>query len=212
MATRRTCTLGRVWTITEAGSSFLHPHGRGSTGRGPRIRYRADSRIRRVDDKGEKMSKSVGNTISAVKATEQYGADILRLYVASMDYADDVRDRWRRGIKEMSEAYRKIRTDVSLPPGQPRGLRRIRPRARSTLDKLHEIDLWTLGRLNDVIRDVRAAYTRNSSSTGFTSGSIALFGGAFQLLPRCPERPLSYAEPSSMSRSPAASVRPGQIA
>ena len=61
-----------------------------------------------VDDKGEKMSKSVGNTISAVKATEQYGADVLRLYAASMDYSDDIRMS-ERGIKEMSEAYRKIR-------------------------------------------------------------------------------------------------------
>jgi len=54
------------------------------------------------------MAKSGGNAVSAVKATEQYGADVLRLYVASMDYADDVRMS-ERGIKEMSEAYRKIR-------------------------------------------------------------------------------------------------------
>ena len=40
--------------------------------------------------------------------TIQYGADVLRLYVASMDYADDISVS-ERGIKEMSEAYRKIR-------------------------------------------------------------------------------------------------------
>ena len=61
-----------------------------------------------VDEKGKKMAKSGGNAVSAVKATEQYGADVLRLYVASLDYADDVRMS-ERGIKEMSEAYRKIR-------------------------------------------------------------------------------------------------------
>ena len=61
-----------------------------------------------VDDKGEKMSKSLGNVVLAVKATEQYGADVLRLMVASMDYADDIRIS-ERGIKEMSESYRKIR-------------------------------------------------------------------------------------------------------
>ena len=44
-----------------------------------------------VDEQGKKMAKSGGNAVSAVKATEQYGADVLRLYVASLDYADDVR-------------------------------------------------------------------------------------------------------------------------
>ena len=109
-----------------------------------------------VDEKGEKMSKSVGNTISAVKATEQYGADVLRLYVASMDYADDVRMS-ERGIKEMSEAYRKIRNTFRYLLGNLEDYARFDP-ATVAPETLHEIDRWALGQLNGVIRDVRAAY------------------------------------------------------
>ena len=61
-----------------------------------------------VDDKGRKISKSEGNYIPADKMITSYGADVLRLYVASMDYANDISVS-ERGIKEMSEAYRKIR-------------------------------------------------------------------------------------------------------
>jgi isoleucyl-tRNA synthetase len=109
-----------------------------------------------VDEKGEKMSKSVGNTISAVEATEKYGADVLRLYVASMDYADDVRMS-ERGIKEMSEAYRKIRNTFRYLLGNLEDYARFDPGSIDTTT-LHEIDRWTLGQLNKVILDVRAAY------------------------------------------------------
>src|SRR5262249_17231077 len=109
-----------------------------------------------VDEKGEKMSKSVGNTISAVKATEQYGADVLRLYVASMDYADDVRMS-ERGIKEMSEAYRKVRNTFRYLLGNLEDYAKF-DTATVSPETLHAIDRWALGQLNGVIRDVRAAY------------------------------------------------------
>jgi len=109
-----------------------------------------------VDEHGEKMSKSVGNTISAVKATEQYGADVLRLYVASMDYADDVRVR-EAGIKEMADAYRKIRNTFRYLLGNLDDYRDFDP-AAVPFDSLQEIDRWALGQLNAVTRDVRSAY------------------------------------------------------
>jgi isoleucyl-tRNA synthetase len=109
-----------------------------------------------VDEKGEKMSKSVGNTISAVKATEQYGADVLRLYVASMDYADDVRMS-ERGIKEMSEAYRKIRNTFRYLLGNLEDYAKFDP-SGVDVSTLHEIDRWALGQLNALVRDVRGAY------------------------------------------------------
>ncbi len=126
----------------------------GSTGRAPFETVLTHGFV--VDDKGEKMSKSVGNTISAVKATEQYGADVLRLYVASMDYSDDVRMS-ERGIKEMSEAYRKIRNTFRYLLGNLNDYAGFDPRSVD-LATLHEIDRWALGQLNDLIRDVRAAY------------------------------------------------------
>jgi isoleucyl-tRNA synthetase len=111
-----------------------------------------------VDDKGEKMSKSLGNVVPAVQATERYGADVLRLMVASMDYADDIRIS-ERGIKEMSESYRKIRNTFRYLLGNLEDYSRFDP---STIDPatLHEIDRWALGQLNKVIRDVLAAYER----------------------------------------------------
>ena len=93
-----------------------------------------------VDEHERKISKSLGNYIAADVMVERYGADVLRLYVASMDYADDISVS-ERGIKEMSEAYRKIRNTFRYMlgnledyqrfdptrsrPGQPAGNRRM---------------------------------------------------------------------------------------
>ncbi len=111
-----------------------------------------------VDEQGRKMSKSLGNVIPAVGTTEQYGADVLRLYVASLDYADDVRMSVR-GIKEASEAYRKIRNTFRYLLGNLEDYAHFDP---STVDPttLHEIDRWALGQLNKLIRDVTTAYER----------------------------------------------------
>ena len=117
------------------------------------------------------MAKSGGNAVSAVKATEQYGADVLRLYVASLDYADDVRMS-EKGIKETSEAYRKIRNTFRYLLGNLEDYARFDPEAFRRPETLHEIDKWALGQLNAVIRDVTESYER-SSFTGSTSGSTS---------------------------------------
>jgi isoleucyl-tRNA synthetase len=111
-----------------------------------------------VDDKGRKISKSEGNYIPADEMTNKYGADVLRLYVASMDYADDISVS-ERGIKEMAETYRKIRNTFRYLLGNLEDYQRFDP-AGVDLATLHEIDLWALGQLNKVVRDVRAAYER----------------------------------------------------
>jgi len=111
-----------------------------------------------VDEQGRKISKSLGNFIPAAEMTNKYGADVLRLYVASMDYADDV-GVGERGIKEMSEVYRKIRNTFRYLLGNLEDYRRFAP-AHVDLASLGEIDRWVLGQLNNVVRDVRAAYER----------------------------------------------------
>jgi isoleucyl-tRNA synthetase len=111
-----------------------------------------------VDDKGRKISKSEGNYIPADKMTSTYGADVLRLYVSSMDYSNDVGVS-ERGIKEMSDAYRKIRNTFRYLLGNLEDYQNF---SAGVFDaaSLQEIDLWALGQLNKVIRDVRAAYER----------------------------------------------------
>ena len=126
----------------------------GSTGRAPFETVLTHGFV--VDDRGKKLSKTEGNYIAADKVTNQYGADVLRLYVASLDYADDVRMS-ERGIKEMSEAYRKVRNTFRYLLGNLEDYARFDP-SSVPAESLHEIDRWALGQLNAVIRDVRAAY------------------------------------------------------
>jgi len=61
-----------------------------------------------VDDKGVKQSKSLGNTVDPLKVIEQMGADVLRLWVSSADYRNDLAAS-PAILKQVSEAYRKIR-------------------------------------------------------------------------------------------------------
>lgn len=61
-----------------------------------------------LDDKGRAMSKSLGNTVDPNKIIKMHGADILRLWVSSVDYASDVKIGDEM-IKQSSETYRKIR-------------------------------------------------------------------------------------------------------
>ena len=117
------------------------------------------------------MSKSVGNAISAVKATEQYGADVLRLYVASMDYADDVRIS-ERGIKEMSEAYRKIRNTFRYLLGNLEDYARFDPATVDPGDPPRDRPLGPRpAQPGDPRRHARP--TSGSSSTGSISGSTS---------------------------------------
>jgi isoleucyl-tRNA synthetase len=111
-----------------------------------------------VDEHKRKISKSLGNYIAADVMVERYGADVLRLYVASMDYADDI-SMSEKGIKEMSEAYRKVRNTLRYLLGNLEDYQRFDPTLVDPADLL-ELDAWMLGQLNGVVRDVRTAYER----------------------------------------------------
>jgi len=69
-----------------------------------------------LDGKGRKMSKSLGNVVDPLKVMSQQGADVLRLWVASVDYEADVRISDEL-MKQVSESYRKIRNTIRFMLG-----------------------------------------------------------------------------------------------
>ena len=108
-----------------------------------------------VDGEGKKMSKSLGNGISPDDVTDQYGADILRLWVASSDYHSDIRIS-KDILKQLSEVYRKIRNTARYILGN---LNDFNPETDCvSADKLHEIDRWALTKLSELAVKVRKAY------------------------------------------------------
>lgn len=108
-----------------------------------------------VDGVGRKMSKSIGNVISPQEIIKDFGADILRLWVFYSDYNEDIRIS-KDILSFVADAYRKIRNTMRFLLGN---LYDFDP-AQDKLAKkdLSVIDLWALGRLEDLVRDVTAGF------------------------------------------------------
>ena len=108
-----------------------------------------------VDGDGRKMSKSVGNVIYPQEVIKQYGADILRLWVASADYKADIRIS-KDILKQMAEVYRKIRNTFRYILGNLAG---FNPEVdRVDYASMPEMDRWALLRLEQVRLRVTKAY------------------------------------------------------
>lgn len=108
-----------------------------------------------VDGEGRKMSKSIGNVIYPQEVIKKYGADILRLWVASADYQADIRIS-NDILKQMSEVYRKIRNTFRYILGN---LKDFNPETdQVSYQQLTEIDRWALLRLEQVRERVTQAY------------------------------------------------------
>ena len=108
-----------------------------------------------VDGKGRKMSKSLGNGIDPVEIISRYGADILRLWVASADYHADIRIS-PKILKQLSDAYRKIRNTARFILGN---LSDFNPNTDMVpLEKLEPIDRWALHRFNLLIAETQKGY------------------------------------------------------
>lgn len=120
-----------------------------------------------LDEKGFKMSKSLGNVIDPLQVIEggtnkklepAYGADVLRLWVASVDYSGDV-SIGPNIIKQTFESYRKLRNTAryligNLADFTPDG--RVGSNAVQ-YDELPSLDKWMLGRLSATLKEVDEA-------------------------------------------------------
>ncbi len=108
-----------------------------------------------VDGEGRKMSKSLGNGILPQEIFDGYGADILRLWVASSDYHADIRIS-PDILKQLSEAYRKIRNTARYILGN---LSDFNPDTDMVSeDKLLSIDKFALSKLSALLEKTRKAY------------------------------------------------------
>ncbi|MHB1127866.1 MAG: isoleucine--tRNA ligase [Bacillota bacterium] len=108
-----------------------------------------------VDEKGRKMSKSMGNGIDPLEVCQQMGADILRLWVASADYRRDVAVS-PNILRQMTESYRKIRNTFRFLLGN---IYDFNPdQDRVTDNQLQEIDRWAMLKLHRLIQRVTEAY------------------------------------------------------
>lgn len=108
-----------------------------------------------VDGDGKKMSKSKGNSVSPMDIVKKYGAEILRLWVASSDFKSDIKISDDM-LKQLSEGYRKIRNTARYILGN---LSDFDPNGDMVDYKdMLELDRWALMRLNEVVKKALAAY------------------------------------------------------
>lgn len=108
-----------------------------------------------VDDKGKKMSKSLGNVVAPLDVVKKYGADVLRLWVASTDFRNDMAAS-DKILKQVQDAYLKIRNTcrflISNLYDYDNGKDKVE------YEQLLEIDKWALLKLHKLIEKVDTAY------------------------------------------------------
>ncbi|GAA6181334.1 isoleucine--tRNA ligase [Shimia sp. NS0008-38b] len=107
-----------------------------------------------LDAKGNKMSKSLGNTIVPEKVVQQYGADILRLWVAQTDYTADQRIG-PEILKGVADSYRRLRNTMRFMLGS---LSEFSEADRVDVADMPELERWVLHRLAELDHQVRKGY------------------------------------------------------
>ena len=107
-----------------------------------------------LDEKGMKMSKSLGNTIVPEEVVKQYGADILRLWVAQTDYVHDHRIG-PEILKGVADSYRRLRNTMRFMLGNLSG---FSDAERVAARDMPELERWVLHRLSELDAVVRKGY------------------------------------------------------
>ncbi len=117
-----------------------------------------------IDGEGKKMSKSLGNTISPIDVVNQYGADILRLWVSATEYTTDL-SLSQDILKQLSEIYRKIRNTARFILGNIADFDPTTDRVEYS--KLSKTDKWALYKLNELIDKVTQSFEKCEFHTIF---------------------------------------------
>ena len=107
-----------------------------------------------LDEKGMKMSKSLGNTVAPEQVIGEYGADILRLWVAQSDYTVDLRIG-KEILKGVADSYRRLRNSLRFILGNLAGFSEAERIAPADMP---ELERWVLHRLAELDTEVRQGY------------------------------------------------------
>ena len=117
-----------------------------------------------VDAQGKQMHKSAGNGMEPSEIIRDYGADIIRLWVASSDYTVDVR-AGKEIFRQLSEAYRKMRNTARFMLGNINDFDPAKDMVAD--DQLFEIDRWALQACNKLTANLRDAYDHYDFSRAY---------------------------------------------
>lgn len=117
-----------------------------------------------VDAQGKQMHKSAGNGMEPSEIIRDYGADIIRLWVASSDYTVDVR-AGKEIFRQLSEAYRKMRNTARFMLGNINDFDPAKDMVDD--DQLFEIDRWALEACNKLTATMRDAYEHYDFSRAY---------------------------------------------
>jgi isoleucyl-tRNA synthetase len=109
-----------------------------------------------LDEKGIKMSKSLGNTTAPQEVIGEYGADILRLWVAQSDYTVDLRIG-KEILKGVADSYRRLRNTMRYMLGALAGFSEAE---QVDVAQMPELERWVLHRLAELDQEVREGYAK----------------------------------------------------
>ena len=107
-----------------------------------------------VDGEGKAMHKSLGNAMPPEEIIKDYGADMLRLWVSSADYTQDMRIS-KEIMKQLSQAYLKIRNTARYMLGNLDG---FDPDKAVAVKDMTDLDKWAVAAFNELVKAVRAGY------------------------------------------------------
>lgn len=111
-----------------------------------------------VDEKGMKMSKSLGNTVQLMDATKTYGAEILRLWVASTDYSGDL-SFGKTIVKHVTDSYRRIRNTLRFLLANTSDFDIAKDAV--ACDEMVELDRWAIARVAQLQKEIIELYNNN---------------------------------------------------